>query len=382
MYQLYFSERDTTLYERYPELNVGRDQILELSKFTGGTRLAADQPILADTYNSRIIVDFGAQITALRTAISNNEIPAIGTQEGSASVYLNLRAASAEDLPYNYTLYAYPVSESWDSGNGTFTDQPGATIGASWYYRDSKDLGTYWNSGSAHSRDDHTHTNEFGGGTWITGSGFEASQSFSNEAPDLRMDVTDIVQKWVKEEIENYGFLIKRSRADETGSSVFGKIQFFSRDTNTIYTPRLEVAWDDVDHSGTGSLSEISSDTYVPYFKNIRNEYREAERTKFRIGVRPEFPAQTYQTQSFYITDNRLPTSSYFSIKDAVTEETIIPFDTTATKISCDSKGSYFKLRLNTFMPERHYKIVLKIERDGGDDVQIHDEGYFFKVVR
>jgi len=40
------------------------------------------------------------------------------------------------------------------------------------------------------------------------------------------------------------------------------------------------------------------------------------------------------------------------------------------------------RLKLNTFMPERHYKIVLKIERDGADDTQIHDEGFFFKVVR
>lgn len=382
MYQLYFAERDTTLYERYPDLNTGNDQILELSKNTAGTRLSVESPISANTYNSRIIVDFGSQITALTTAVNNGEIPTIGNNEGEASVYLNLRAASAEDLPYDYTLYAYPVSQSWTSGNGTFGDTPGSTVGASWYYRDSADIGTYWDTGSAHSSGDQSATETIGGGTWITGSGYEASQSFSNEAPDLRMNVTDIVSKWVTGDIDNYGFLIKRSKSAETNNDIFGKIQYFAQNTNTIYVPRLEVAWDDVDHSGTSSLSEISSETYVPYFKNIRNEYRESERAKFRIGVRPEFPEKSYQTQSFFITEDRLPTSSFFSIKDAVTEETIIPFDTTATKISCDSKGSYFKLRLNTFMPERHYKIVLKIERDGADDTQIHDEGFFFKVVR
>jgi len=62
--------------------------------------------------------------------------------------------------------------------------------------------------------------------------------------------------------------------------------------------------------------------------------------------------------------------------------ETIIPFDTDATQISCDDKGSFFKLRLNTFQPERYYKIVLKVERDGGDDVQVFSEGFYFKVVR
>ena len=35
---------------------------------------------------------------------------------------------------------------------------------------------------------------------------------------------------------------------------------------------------------------------------------------------------------------------------------------------------------MSTLMPERYYRILLKIERDGGDDVQIHDNGYYFKI--
>ena len=116
--------------------------------------------------------------------------------------------------------------------------------------------------------------------------------------------------------------------------------------------------------------------------RHLRFFLRESDRAVFRIGVRPEFPSKSYVTSSFYLTADRLPTSSYYSIKDTVTEETIIPFDTSATQISCDSKGSFFKLRLDTFMPERYYKIVLKVERDGGDDVQIHDNSYYFKVER
>jgi len=382
MYQLYFAERDTTLYERYPNLNTGRDQIIELTKHAAGTRLAPDEPISSNTYNTRILIDFGAQITALTNAVNNGQIPPIGNASNSASVYLNMRAVAAEDLPYDYTLYAFPVSESWDTGRGTYADYPGATDGASWNHPASYDVGIQWETASAHSANDYSATNTVGGGTWITGSGYECSQSFSSETPDIRMNVTDIVAKWVSGDIDNYGFILKRSRVDETSTDIFGKIQFFSEDTNTIYVPRLEVAWDDVDHSGTGSIAEITSDVFVPYFKNIKPEYREDERAKFKIGVRPEFPSKTYQTSSFYLAENRLPTSSYYSIKDAVTEETIIPFDTKATKISCDRNGSYFKLRLNTFMPERHYKIVLKVERDGGDDVQVHDLGSYFKVVR
>lgn len=382
MYRLYFAERDTTLYERHAERNTGRDGILQLVKHGAGERF--ENEIRLTTYNSRILLDFGSQVTAIANAVAAGTIPPIGRAANSASIYLNLRAAGGSSAPENYTVYAYPVSESWSEGTGTYADTPESRLGASWYYRTGTDVSAVlaWNTGSGHSKGQVSLTNA-GGGTWITGSGYEASQSFTNaELPDIRMDVTDIVQKWVAGTIVNNGFIIKRLTADETSTDIFGELSFFGKDTSTIYVPRLEVAWDDSEFSGTGSFNEITADVYSIYIKNIRDSYRETEKTKFRIGVRPAFPSKTYQTASFYDRHDRLTTSSYYSIKDAVTEETIIPFDTTATKISCDSSGNYFKLDLNTFMPERYYKIILKIERDGGDDVQVHDNGYYFKVVR
>ena len=279
------------------------------------------------------------------------------------------------------TLKAYVISESWDTGQGLKTDIPISKIGSSWEYRDAVDPGTKWNTGSAASSGDSSATNP-GGGTWITGSGFEASQSFSNQLPHIRMNITDIISKWIDGTVTNNGLILKRTTEDENSGNILGSIKFYSRNTNTIFIPRLEVSWDDSIQTGTGSYSEIDSDTYVPYFKNIRRNYYEADNSVFRIGVRPEYPTKAYQTGSWYLPKDRLPTSSYYSIKDAVTEETIIPFDTSATQISCDMKGSFFKLRLNTFMPERYYKILLKVEREGGDDIQIHDNGYYFKVER
>ena len=381
MYRLYFAERDTTLYERHPERNTGIDSILELVKEVSASRFEGE--ILGQTYNSRILIDFESQITSLSASIAAGTIPPIGTSATSASVYLNLRCASADSLPSNYTLYAYPVSESWSNGNGSYDDTPETTLGASWYYRTGKRISTplTWNTGSGHSSG-QTST-RIGGGTWITGSGYEANQTFINaESPDVRMDVTNIVDKWIKGTITNNGFIIKRLTENETNGDIYGSIKFYSRDTNTIYIPRLEVAWDDSNNSGTGSFTEVTSDIYVPYFKNIRDQYREIEKAKFRLGVRPEFPSKSYQTSSFYLTQDRLPITSYYAVKDAVTEETIIPFDTKATKISCDTNGNYIKLDLNTFLPDRYYKLILKIVRDNGDDIQVHDNGYYFKVVR
>jgi hypothetical protein len=37
---------------------------------------------------------------------------------------------------------------------------------------------------------------------------------------------------------------------------------------------------------------------------------------------------------------------------------------------------------MNSFQPERFYRIALKVETDGGDTVQIFDNNYYFKVTR
>ncbi len=374
MYRIFYAERDTTLYEKYPTQNTGIDQIIELTKIASGSKLHGI--IQANTYNSRFLIDFGSQITTISSSVAAGDIPIIGNGPNSASVYLSITAAEASNLLQTYSLKAFPVSESWNNGNGYYSDDPTQKYGASWYYRTSDDVADYWSTGSGEFGTTETTA---GGGSYITGSGYEASQSFQNETPDIRMNVSDIVDKWIKGNIINNGFIVKRPYSDEISGQILGDLKFFGRETHTIFQPRLEVAWDNTTFANTSS-SEISSDTYVPYFKNIRSEYRTSDIAKFRIGVRPEFPTKSYQTSSFYLTGERLPTSSYYSILDSVTNETILPFDVSASRIDCDSNGSFFKLRMDSFMPERYYKIMLKVERDAGNEVQTFDD-FYFKVV-
>ena len=287
MYQLYFAERDTTLYEKFPDQNTGIDQILELTKVSSGSKL--NGIIQANTTNTRILLDFGTQISSITADVSNGKIPPIGTGINSSSVFLTLKASDASDLPLSYTIKAFPISESWSNGNGTHADIPITTNGASWHYKDAKNPGTVWTTGSAASYNNPGVFDNQGGGTWMTGSGYEASQSFQNQSPDIRMNVTDIVQRWVDSDIANNGFMIKRKYDQEINGSILGTIKFFGRESHTIFLPRLEVAYNDVNLSGTGSFNEIATDMYVPYIKNIRPEYRSGDITKFRIGVRPEF---------------------------------------------------------------------------------------------
>ena len=387
MYRIFYAEKDTTLYEKRPEQNSGADQILELTKIPSSSRL--NDVVQPNTYNSRILIDFGTEITTLSQAIADGNIPAIGSGPTSASVYINLRASDASDILRSYSIEAYPISESWETGNGTVGDDPETKIGASWLYRSGDAValgGVEWNTGSAASFGTSAGKLEpLGGGTWITGSGYSGSQAFENQSPDIRINVSDIVNNWVSasdSQITNNGFIIKRPYADEISGETLGSLKFFARESHTIYVPRLEVCWDDRIGS---TAAGITSDTYIPYIKNIKSEYRRSEITKFRVGVRPEFPTRTFQTSSFYITNDKLPLSSSYSIIDSVTNDTIIPFteidgnfSNSKTKISYDTAGSFFKLRMNNFMPERYYKIMLKCERTA--DVQTFDD-FYFKVV-
>jgi hypothetical protein len=394
MYRIYYAEKDTTLYEKYPEQNTGIDQILELIKTPSGSRLYGKYAIQPKTYNTRILLDFGSEITTLSQSIVDGDIPMPHTHSLSSSVYINLHASDASDLLQTYTLNAYPVSESWANGNGTLSDVPETKIEASWYNRsgDAKvESGIPWDTGSANSRDDGPGAEEtLGGGTYLLsedngigamGPDTQSSQTFQNQSPDLRMDVTAIVRDWVKGVRPNYGFMIKRPRADELSGDALGTLKFFSRESHTIFVPRLEVCYDD---SVIGSIDNvITSNTYVPYFKNIKPEYRTSEIARFFVGVRPEFPSRTFATSSFYQTGDQLPASSSYEIIDSVTNDIIIKdekvFGDSKTKISTNlTDGSFFDLRMDSFMPERYYKIKLTCRRT--NDTQTFDD-FYFKVV-
>jgi hypothetical protein len=354
MYYHIFSQRDTTLYELFPTRNTGRDSIIELTKIACGSLYEGNS--YGVNYNSRILLQF--DLSEISSSIVAGNIPT------SSRYFLNLRAATSVELPYQYTLYAYPVSQSWDTGVGTYGATPPIIDGASWTYRvNNGNTQTAWSAS---------------GGTYYTSS--VASQSFSYAEPDVRMDVTSIVNAWLSNSIPNNGLIIKRNDADEQSSDILGSLKFFSTDTNTIYIPKLEIGW--VDAINTGSVTEINDDNMVVYFKNLQASYKEASRVKLKIGVRPAYPTLTYSTSSNYLINYALPTSSYYSVKDTVTEETIIPFDDNYTKISSDANGSYFNLRLNTFLPERFYRLIIKTVQDGGDRTLIHDNGYYFKIVR
>jgi len=207
------------------------------------------------------------------------------------------------------------------------------------------------------------------------------------------MNVTDIFSKWLDNTIGNDGFMVKRSGSvsnqnsgsDEGSTTKFGNFSFFSSDTHTKYPPTLEVVWDDSKWS-TGSLSPITGsdlEDMSMYMKGLRPEYKDKSKTKFRVVGRGRFPAKTYSTTPSNLSVKYLPSgSSFYSIKDAETNETVVPYGS-GSKLSCDSSGNYFNVWMNGYQPERYYKLEYRVISGSGtadETDQYFDEGFTFKV--
>ncbi len=376
-----YAQRDATIYEKKVNCNTGIDQILEIVSSKSGSVL--DELYQNGTYNSRILIDFtGTEFTALSQSIVEGTIGST-----SRKFYLNLKGVYATDLPIAYNLEAYPISQSWLNGTGNYADKPETRNGVAWSNRTGFDgTNQQWSTGSAHSANTSAGLEvSTGGGTWITGSGYEGSQSFNYQSTDVRMDVTDIVGKWLDGTITNYGFMVKLPYLSETTGNENFNLKFFSRDTHTIYAPRLEVVWSDFTAAG-GSQTSVVHQTNeggpIVYFKNIEEKYVEGSIVQFRLGARQKYPTKTYTTSSFYLeSTKRLTITSSYSVCDGVTGETILDYDDTYTQISYDSDGSYFNYRMNALSPERYYKFKLRSKYDDGT-IKYFDNGYYFKVVR
>lgn len=220
-----------------------------------------------------------------------------------------------------------------------------------------------------------------GGGAWFTSSflsGEHYYQDFNKYTDNLNVNVTAYVNEWLNNTRTNNGFIIKKSNTDECSTTKFGSIKFFSSDTHTIYPPTLEVRWDDSLFL-TGSLDPLTSEDIILYIKGLSAEYKETSKAKIRVFGRDRFPQRSFTSTP--IKDVKyLPTTVYYSVVDAETEQILIPFDTNYTKISCDSTSNYFNFWFNGLQPERYYKFIFRVDQNG--TTKFIDDNFHFKVVR
>ena len=139
----------------------------------------------------------------------------------------------------------------------------------------------------------------------------------------------------------------------------------------------------------TGSLILLnvsgSDDNYL-YPIGWRGTYHETEKVKFRVGARKRYIQKKFSQSYNTMTGSFIPEGSgSYSIMDVATGETIIPFEdinnNSYTKLSCDSTSNYFIQWLNTFHPDRVYKVLFKLKYDDGQE-QIYDNNFVFTIKR
>jgi hypothetical protein len=333
-----FPEKDTFISSRRSTQNFGRDEILEVFRY------AYDSSTSLDT--TRALIQFPN--TSIQDVITN-------TISGSAySASLKLYLANAT-IPADYTLFGHRLTTTWDMGLGRSADDPITTAGCTWV------------------------------SPWTTpGGDYNAtaySQSFLyTDNKDLNMNITTLVNYWYSNPNSNYGILLKQSSSIESNTTSSFGVDFFSMDTHTIYPPQIELKWDDSSYSTT--LTPVTSSDFVPSISNLKSEFSEGTTYIFRLKARDRFPARAFSTTSVYLVPKALPSTTYWALKDAKTEEMVIDFDTTFTKVSCDNSGNYFKLYMSGLEPERYYQLLFKTILPDGEVVVIEDPLNYFKLVR
>ena len=351
MYYSITAQKDSTIYERSESLNSGLDEILEVSKVYYGS--------LKDT--ARSLVKFDTD--SLSSKLSDGSVT-------MSIAELVLRETEPTEIPLSYSLEINPISQSWEMGNGTRFDDI-STSGCTWNYRDS---GSNWlptnvpNSGSA------TGSFDGKGGMWYTAS--QATRSYDYESSDLIVDVSSSFSFWLDEGYSNEGFIIKHESSKEDNDIDYGQLKFFSKETHTIYQPKIRIGWDDSRYE-TGSLQALPEE-YKVSLKRLKKSYKAGGRYDIEVFARELYPQKTFQNTFGYSTGSLLPTSSFYQIRDNESNDIIIPFGD-YSKISTYGNKSRISLDLTNFEINRSYKVELKIERTGS--AEYFDDDYIFEVT-
>ena len=227
----------SNLTRRATGSNMGAADVLETYSIYGRAYTSSAQDKQVEL--SRILVKF--PVDSISTDRSNGTIPA----SGSVSFYLKLyNAETSKTVPENYTLTIKPVSQSWPEGSGldleNYLDYPVGNTGSNLTQCRRNNNGTVTNWSSS-------------GGDYLTASNF--NQAFESGLEDLEVDVTILVEQWMRSEpvYHNYGFGIMLTSSQESTASYnltgaatsFYTKRFFARGTQYYFKrPVLEARWD------------------------------------------------------------------------------------------------------------------------------------------
>lgn len=310
--------KDTTINSQF-DVNSGIDEILEIG-------------IDCSTNNiSRILLAFDL-----------NEINLLKTEFGNSTQSLNIYLATAEKLPSNYLIETYQLTNS-DWINGIGNNSQDDLLGITW----SDYISTY--------DVPKVKLNESSFGIY--------------DDKDLKINLSGS---------STYSYILNIKNDSLRINSESFNLKYFSKDTNTIYSPTLDFKFPDVVYNNTLSGSVISKDSFTVSLKNNVVEMFNDSIYRINISVRYTYPEATFFKNSIFHQRKFLPNTSYYAIRDIATNTKIVDFDDIYTKISLDTDGNFFKLYTKNFEPNRYYGVDLKVLINGNE--HIIKDTYIFKL--
>jgi len=361
-------KKDAFITTQYPNANTGIDEILSLGSSTiaDGTRVI-----------QRVLVE--PDITSIKSFIESNSIT-------NYKAVLKLKSSSVTSIPEDTVVYALPIKTfnniKWVNGVGKLADLPKDVSGVNWD-NVTGESNTEWavESGSGIYLFPVSATGSIdsiqGGGSWITGSQYETSQSLAFDNPiDLNLDITSYVSASVlfisgsnSGSLFDYnGLILKLDSELENGTRDF-ELNYFSKETNTVFFPQVHILWNNQQYV-TGSLLPLDTSNIVITSTNLQSVYRPLGNVTLNLHVRPKYPVRKFTTSSVYLDRYYLPQSALWSLEDYYTGEVIIPFENPYTRVNCNTLNPYISLDLSLLGLERYYKVVIKSEIQGTEVVR------------
>lgn len=360
--------KDTTIYEFDPYRNTGLDPILELYK---------KGDISTDDLNeSRILIQF--DLSELSHILTENSVTI-----DDVVANLNLYAVLESELPTQYSIEAKAIATPWFNGIGykSYPSSVSTTTlenGATWV--DVNGSGSLKWTDVSTSGTTSSYSNELGGGVWYTGS--ITSQSFSFKSTDsVNIDVTNVVKSWYNGDFDNNGLLISFKYSEISSSNYPNTIlQFYSAETHTVYEPQLYIQWSGSQSYSTGSYSVATiDDNPIIFTKSFKSEQLQNKKIRIQLGTRPKFPRKSFVQNSVFSSLKALPRNSFYQIKDAHTNQILIPYSD-FTKINTVNDLSYFDVYTTMLYPERFYKFEIKVDFNDITEYY-HGDDFIFKVI-
>ena len=362
MIKTIFPSKDATLYQASESVNTGYDEILEITKNISGSfgALAVSRPVIQ------------FDISTVSASLSAQGIHT-GSTVGNLKYFLKIFASEEVDVPAEYKLSLHTLENSWVMGSGRSTHHPVTTNGIGWKYRDGSVGATAWSSP---------------GGTFSTsGLGATAIKSFANVSGDIEVDITSMVENWNNGTRPNYGILIKRSGSQETNSTEYGSLYYYSKNTHTIYSPRIEARYDDAAHTITGASGSVITITdEIKIEPRIQPTYKQGTVERIFIDVHKKFGARSQAGVVGTAHTHYLPQSSSYAIIDNATGEYVYKHDQDATYVGrTGTAQNYFDFDTSGLFPDRYYGIEFKVNHYDGTAVvatRYYQPTVYFKVVK